>query len=42
MAQVNVVVPAPDVRLLTVTVTEYVPAFAAAAFEIVGFCWPDV
>src|SRR6185295_19701203 len=32
------VVPAAEVQPLTVTVTEYVPASAAAAFVRVGFC----
>ena len=36
------VVPAADVQPLTVTVTEYVPASARAAFERVGFCAEEV
>jgi hypothetical protein len=36
------VVPAAEVQLLTVTVTEYVPASAAVAFARVGFCSADV
>ena len=36
------VVPAAEVQPLTVTVTEYVPASAVAAFERVGFCAEEV
>src|SRR6266566_9331450 len=36
------VVPAAEVQPLTVTVTEYVPASAVAAFESVGFCSNEV
>ena len=36
------VVPAAEVQPLTVTVTEYVPAAAKVAFEIVGFCSDEV
>jgi hypothetical protein len=38
----TLVVPADEVQPLTVTVTEYVPASAVAAFGRVGFCWDDV
>jgi hypothetical protein len=34
----TVVVPAGEVQALSVTVREYVPAFAAVALGIVGFC----
>jgi hypothetical protein len=37
----TLVVPARDVQPLTVTVTEYVPASAAAALARVGFCRDD-
>src|SRR5881398_2118047 len=36
------VVPAAEIQPLTVTVTEYVPASAAAAFARVGFCSAEV
>src|SRR5437762_5158277 len=36
------VVPAAEVQPLTVTVTEYVPASAVAAFDLVGFCSDEV
>src|SRR5437667_11017922 len=36
------VVPAAEVQPLTVTVTEYVPASAAAAVARVGFCCDEV
>src|SRR5436309_14104109 len=36
------VVPAAEVQLLTVTVTEYVPASAVVAFARVGFCSAEV
>ncbi len=36
------VVPASEVQPLTVAVTEYVPAFAVVAFEMVGFCRLEV
>src|SRR5204862_74552 len=39
---VTLVVPAADVQPLTVMVTEYVPASAAAAPERVGFCSAEV
>src|SRR5258706_1438837 len=38
----TLVVPAAEVQPLTVTVTEYVPASASAAFARVGFCRADV
>src|SRR5258705_5213564 len=38
----TVVVPAAEVQPLTVIVTEYVPASAAAAFARVGFCRAEV
>ena len=38
----TIVVPAAEVQPLTVTVTEYVPASAAAAFARVGFCCEEV
>jgi len=38
----TLVVPAADVQPLTVTVTEYVPAFAVVELAIVGFCSADV
>src|SRR2546423_991874 len=38
----TVVVPAAELQPLTVTVTEYVPASAAAAFARVGFCSAEV
>src|SRR5436190_1129623 len=36
------VVPAAEVQLLTVTVTEYVPASAVVALARVGFCCAEV
>src|SRR5204863_299970 len=36
------VLPAAEVQLLTVTVTEYVPASAVVALERVGFCSAEV
>ena len=38
----TLVVPAADVQPATVTVTEYVPAFAVVAEGIVGFWSADV
>jgi len=38
----TLVVPAAEVQPLTVTVTEYVPASAVAAFDRVGFCSAEV
>src|SRR5204863_9814600 len=38
----TLVVPAADVQLLTVTVTEYMPASAVVALERVGFCSAEV
>src|SRR5438067_8349704 len=38
----TLVVPAAEVQPLTATVTEYVPASAAAAFARVGFCCDEV
>ena len=38
----TLVVPAADGQLLTVIVTEYVPASAVVAFGRVGFCSEDV
>src|SRR4051794_41770537 len=39
---VTEVEPAAEVQVLTVTVTEYVPASAVVAFARVGFCSADV
>ena len=36
------VVPAAELQLPTVTMTEYVPLFAVVALEIVGFCSDEV
>src|SRR5213083_2526894 len=38
----TLVVPAAEVQPLTVTVTEYVPAFAVVALARVGFCCDEV
>src|SRR5947208_12265729 len=38
----TLVVPAAELQPPTVTVTEYVPASAAAAFARVGFCCDEV
>ena len=39
---VTLVVPAAELQLPTVTMTEYVPLFAVVALAIVGFCSDDV
>ena len=39
---VTVVVPADEVQLFTVAVTEYVPPFAVVALAMVGFCRLEV